>query len=215
MATRTQLALLGLFLAVVGVPAGAADLDAGQKIVQEGNGKGATACISCHGANGSGSVTGSFPRLAHLEPSYLAKQLRDFQAGTRKDAVMQPLAKSLSETEIAAVTAYFGAQRAPTPATTNNPASLARGARLALSGLWDKDIPACVSCHGPGARGVGTHFPGLAGQHASYITKQLNAWRAGTRANDPQGLMKGIAQRLPAADIAAVSAYLASLPAEK
>lgn len=194
--------------------AGAADLEAGKKIVLQGNGKAATACNACHGAGGDGSVTASFPRLAHLDAGYLAKQLRDFKQDTRKDPVMHPIAKTLSETEIVDVTAYFAAQVATAPPSSADPALIARGARVALSGLWDKDVPACVSCHGPGGHGVGSHFPALAGQYAGYLTKQLNAWRSGTRRNDPQALMKGIAQRLSAADIAAVSAYFASLPAK-
>jgi len=32
--------------------------------------------------------------------------------------------------------------------------------------------------------GVGEHFPPLAGQPASYLVAQLNAWRDGTRSND-------------------------------
>lgn len=210
----SRVCFLGIFLFLCSGIAGAADLEAGKKIVLQGNGKGATACNSCHGDGGDGHAVAGFPRLAHLNADYLAKQLHDFQQDRRKDAVMHPIAKALAETEIVNVAAYFAAQAPSAPPATGDPALIARGARVALSGFWDKDVPACVSCHGPGGQGVGAHFPALAGQHASYMTKQLNAWRSGTRRNDPQALMKGIAQRLPAADIAAVSAYFASLPAK-
>lgn len=205
---------LGTFFFLIGATAMAADLEAGKKIVLQGNGKAATACNACHGANGDGSVTAAYPRLAHLDANYLAKQLRDFQRDKRKDAVMHPIAKTLSQSEIVDVSAYFAAQASTAPPEKVDPALAARGARIALSGLWEKDVPACVSCHGPGGHGVGAHFPALAGQYASYTSKQLNAWRNGTRSNDPQDLMKGIAQRLSAADIAAVSAYFAGLPAK-
>ena len=201
----------GMLALLFGNAVGAASLDAGKAIVLQGNGKANTACIACHGAEGAGNAQASFPQLARLNADYLAKQIRDFQRGARKDVLMQPVAQALSETQIADVTAYFAAQHPPAPAVAD-PLLLARGARLAVSGFWEKDIPACISCHGPGGRGVGGYFPALAGQHASYIAKQLNAWRNGTRANDPQGLMKGIALRLPAGDIPAVSAYFASLP---
>lgn len=194
--------------------AGAANPVAGKGIVLQGNSKGATPCVVCHGEQGAGNAAASFPRLAGLDAGYLAKQLRDFQRGTRKDAVMQPIAKALSQAEIDDVTAYFAAQRPPALAAAADPALLARGARLATSGFWDKDVPACISCHGPAGRGVGANFPALAGQHPSYIAQQLNAWRTGTRDNDPQGLMKGIALRLPAGDIAAVSVYFSSLTSE-
>ena len=121
---------------------------------------------------------------------------------------------STADLQIVDVTAYFAAQASTAPPEKVDPALAARGARIALSGLWEKDVPACISCHGPGGHGVGAHFPALAGQYASYIAKQLNAWRIGTRSNDPQDLMKGIAQRLSPADIAAVAAYFASQPAK-
>lgn len=210
MGYRPQFLTIPLFLLFCHA-ASAASLEAGKAIVLQGNGKASTACVACHGAEGAGNAQAMFPQLARLNAGYLAKQIHDFQRATRKDPVMQPIAKALSENEIADVTAYFAAQRPAAPVAAD-PALLARGASVAMSGIWKKDVPACISCHGPGGRGVGTHFPALAGQHASYIAKQLNAWRAGTRANDPQGLMKGIAMRLPAGDIAAVSAYFASLP---
>ena len=194
--------------------AGAANPVAGKATALRGNSKGATPCVVCHGEQGAGNAAASLPRLAGLDAGYLAKQLRDFQRGTRKDAVMQPIAKALSQAEIADVTAYFAAQSLPVSAAAADPVLLARGARLATSGFWGKDVPACISCHGPAGRGVGANFPALAGQHPSYIAQQLNAWRNGTRDNDPQGLMKGIALRLPAGDIAAVSVYFSSLTPE-
>lgn len=205
---------LGTFLFLICGATLAANLEAGKKIILQGNGKAATACNACHGTNGDGSVTQSFPRLAHQEANYLAKQLRDFQDDKRKDAIMHPIARTLSESEIVDVSAYFAAQTSTAPPEKVDPSLAARGARIALSGLWEKDVPACISCHGPGGHGVGAHFPALAGQYASYTTNQLNAWRNGTRNNDPQDLMKGIAQRLSPADIAAVSAYFASQPAK-
>lgn len=203
--------IVGLCFGLLAVSASGADLNAGKTLVLKGNDRGAAACAACHISDGSGNAAPGFPRLAGINSEYLAKQLHDFQRGTRNDPVMQPIAKALAQAEVMDVTAYFAAQR-PAASTIIGDATLAaRGERLALSGLWDKDIPACVSCHGPAGRGVGVHFPALAGQHASYIAKQIDAWRKGARANDPQALMKGIAMRMSADDIAAVSAYFASL----
>lgn len=198
---------------LTGMSAVAADPDAGERIVQQGNGQGATACLACHGMDGAGNAAAGFPRLAGLDAAYLEKQLLDFQNGSRNDPVMQPVAKALSADDIRNASAYYAAQTAATGAAAADAASLARGERLSLHGLWEKTIPACVSCHGPGGRGVGAHFPALAGQHAGYIVKQLEAWRDGSRRNDPQDLMKVVAERLPEADIAAVAAYFASLEA--
>ena len=68
------------------------------------------------------------------------------------------------------------------------------GETLALRGAWDRQIPECVSCHGPGGAGVGSAFPPLANQPAMYLVAQLNAWRDGSRQNDPNYLMGHIAK---------------------
>jgi thiosulfate dehydrogenase len=47
----------------------------------------------------------------------------------------------------------------------------------------------------------------LAGQPGSYIANQLRAWQNDQRDPGPQGLMGGIANKLTAADVAAVAAY--------
>ena len=86
------------------------------------------------------------------------------------------------------------------------------GAWLATRGAWDKNVPACNQCHGPGGIGVGANFPSLAGQPAAYIAGQLRAWRQGQRPPGPLGLMPAVATRLTAAEIDAVSAYYAGLP---
>ena len=195
-------------------PSSAADADTGTTLALHGNTRGATACAGCHGADGAGNAAAGFPRLAGLDAGYLHKQLRDFQAGSRKNTVMEPIANALSDAEAQAVAAYYASRTsavAAAPPATDAMQMIARGERIALHGQWENTIPACVSCHGPGGRGVGTHFPALAGQSARYIVAQFEAWRDGSRHNDPLELMKGIAQRLSEPDIAAVAAYFANL----
>jgi cytochrome c553 len=71
-------------------------------------------------------------------------------------------------------------------------------------------MPACFACHGVNGTGIPPHFPSIAGQNATYIANQLNAWKDGSRINDPEGLMKAVADKLSAEDISAVSTYLAN-----
>ena len=47
----------------------------------------------------------------------------------------------------------------------------------------------------------------------SYMELQLNAWRDGSRDNDPQHLMLAVAERMSDKDIKAVAAWLAAQPA--
>lgn len=185
----------------------------GESIATKGNGKGASACSTCHGVNGSGLASAGFPRLAGLNAAYIEKQLRDFTNAKRSSPVMAPMAKALSAKDIKAVADYYSRMKLNTPETnsSNNKTLLLKGKKLAEHGNWPNDIPACFTCHGAGATGIGTHFPALAGQHASYIEQQLKSWQSGQRDNDPNQLMKGVAKRLSVTEIKAVSAYLSSL----
>ncbi|MHB1245135.1 MAG: c-type cytochrome [Sulfuriferula sp.] len=170
------------------------------------------ACMQCHGTNGEGRAAAGFPRLAGQNKDYLVKQLTDFKAKLRKNPLMGPVANLLSLAQINDVADYYsslspwkaGSNPVPvTPQTT-------RGAQLVHQGNWDKGMPACFACHGVDGTGIPPHFPSIAGQNAIYIANQLNEWKAGTRINDPEGLMKAVADKLSAEDISAVSTYLAN-----
>ena len=180
--------------------------------LQGGAQPGATACVACHGADGMGLAPAGFPRLAGISADYLSKQLHDFQTGKRVSPVMQPLAKSLTDQDIASVTATIAGMPGPAvPAINRARMPDGPGEKLALRGAWDRQIPECVSCHGPGGVGVGSAFPPLANQPAMYLTAQLNAWRDGTRHNDPDDLMGHIAKSMTEDEIKAVAEYFANV----
>ncbi|GAA0688100.1 c-type cytochrome [Marinobacterium maritimum] len=207
-----RLTLAGALLAsgVVQAQGVAAD---GQKVVMQGDGSGAP-CLACHGLDGAGNNAAGFPRLAGLNVDYLAKQIRDYNAGLRVSPIMQPNVDNLSEQQILDVAAYYAQQPVPAAATVSDDAELlALGEKLATRGDWNHYIPACESCHGPDSQGVSATFPGLAGQHPNYIKQQLNAWRSGQRHNDPNQLMTGVAERLTEQQVEAVSMYLGAQPA--
>jgi cytochrome c553 len=54
-------------------------------------------------------------------------------------------------------------------------------------------------------------YPRVAGQYAEYIAAQLRAFRDGTRANDPNSMMRGVAARMSDREIRAVAEYAAGL----
>jgi len=66
----------------------------------------AVTCHACHGGNGM-QTTPKTPGLAGQNRLYIAKQLRDFRDGRRNDLVMEPLAKSLTNSQIDDIAAYF------------------------------------------------------------------------------------------------------------
>jgi cytochrome c553 len=211
MRARTGCIALGVWLAWP-LAAGAATA---QALADQGNGRGAPPCRSCHGANGGGQAVGGFPRLAGLDAAYLRRQLEDYAQGTRANAVMQPIAQALSDDERAAVATYYA--RKPVPAKAGATRSVDgpggdTGAMLATRGRWSARVPACEQCHGPGGVGVGANFPPLAGQPAAYIEAQLKAWQQGTRRNDPLQLMQHLSRALSAQDIAAVAQWFAAQP---
>jgi cytochrome c553 len=65
----------------------------------------------------------------------------------------------------------------------------------------------CVACHGVDGNSVNPQWPTLAGQHPSYILKQLKAFKSGAR-QDP--LMSPMAMTLSEQDMQDLSAYFAS-----
>jgi cytochrome c553 len=71
------------------------------------------ACNNCHGPGGAGEPP-AIPYLAGQYASYIALEVHMWQRGFRKTSPdeMAPLAKRLSEQELAAVAAYYQQLRA-------------------------------------------------------------------------------------------------------
>jgi cytochrome c553 len=63
-------------------------------------------CAACHGANGI-SMSPLWPNLAGQKEMYLAKQIKAFRDGTRKDPTMAPMVAGLTDDDIANLAAYY------------------------------------------------------------------------------------------------------------
>ena len=98
---RTTL-LCALAAAVAPTLAQAADVAAGQAKVKQ-------VCAACHGIDGNSTVA-DYPKLGGQYPDYLAKALRDYKSGARKNPIMAGFAGTLSEQDIENVAAYFASQ---------------------------------------------------------------------------------------------------------
>ncbi|ROR34283.1 c-type cytochrome [Inmirania thermothiophila] len=195
--------LVLLTMGVVGLTHAAGDPEAGKAKTQ--------LCAGCHGADGN-SVNPLWPNLAGQHPKYLEAQLRAFKSGARKDPTMSPMAATVQDGDIPDIAAYFAAQTVKASAVTASEEVLAEGRKIYLGGIAETRTAACAGCHGPRGQGNGpAGFPALAGQKAQYVAKQLKDFRAGTRATDPNGMMRDVAKRMTDAEIAAVAAYIASL----
>jgi cytochrome c553 len=166
-------------------------------------------CMACHGPAGN-SLVPTWPKLAGQHSEYIYKQLMDFKSGARVNESMSPQVLALNEQDFADLAAYYAAQT-QTGGTTD-PAALELGGRLFRGGNAETGVPACTGCHGPAGLGVGAaKYPRLAGQHATYVESTLKLYRDGTRANDPNAMMREVAHRLTDAEIAAVSQFVQGL----
>ena len=133
-----------------------------------------------------------------------------FTPGTRKDSIMNAIAKILTPTEIYNLAIYFSNlpfQATPQPVDFQ---TLERGADLALRGKPEYGMPSCDSCHGPDGRGFGPHFPPLVGQPPQYLINQINKWQTGERDNDNLALMQNIANQLTDGDKMNAAAYFSN-----
>jgi cytochrome c553 len=194
---------------------GAPDLQAGAQLAERGAPNGVAACVTCHRAQGEGDAAGGYPRIAGQSQAYLGTQLGAYANDARVNPVMQPIAKAMSAEQIRDVSAWYasldGAPAGPKP----QDGGMARGRLLSEVGDASLGVQACANCHGPGGAGKQPDYPYLAGQHASYLTAAMGAWKSGARKTDGSGQMPHIARALADADVAALSNSFAAQPAPR
>jgi cytochrome c553 len=165
------------------------------------------ACVSCHGAAGNSTISQN-PKLAGQPAAYLKKQLIDFTAPSRNNAVMTMISKGLTPEDIDNVSAYLSVQ-IPKPGAAKNKDFVELGKKIYRGGIASISVPACAGCHGPNGAGVPAQYPRLAGQHQDYTVVQLTSFRSGTRSNSPE--MLTTSHRLADNEIKAVADYVAGL----
>lgn len=170
----------------------------------------AAPCVACHGVNGN-SVNPEWPNLAGQHETYTRRQLTAFKNDQRQNPLMTPMAKPLSDEDIADLGAFFASQK-PTGALEAEPSKVALGQKLFRGGDPAKGIAACAACHGPdGAGNPAAGYAQIKGQHATYTINQLKAYRSGTRQTDPNQMMRNVASLLTDDQIDAVAAYIQGL----
>ncbi|EKE45009.1 Class I triheme cytochrome c [Oceaniovalibus guishaninsula JLT2003] len=168
-------------------------------------------CAVCHDASGR-SDWPMVPRLDILPADYMTAALAAYRDGRRDSGFMHQAARRLDPGALRDLAAWFAARPAGGAGIGGDPALADAGARLARRGTGD--VPACTACHGPDRPAENAAFPPLAGQHAAYLRTQLDLWRDGARGGGVRSnLMAKAAQALTDADIAALAAWYAGLPA--
>ena len=166
-------------------------------------------CIGCHGIPG---YQASFPEV-HKVPmisgqsgKYIAAALVAYQKGDRKHPTMRGIAETLSEQDIADVSAYYE-QHGKAVELAAKPK---REPSVQVAALLQKG--ACVSCHGDNfAKPIDPSYPKIAGQHADYLYVALKSYKeTGKNAyvGRSNGVMAGIAGQFSNAELKALSQYI-------
>ena len=183
-------------LIVTAVAAGsgaAADLEAGKRKAE--------VCAACHGRDGNATIPGT-PSLAGQPVYFTHWQLIKFKDGRRKDPQMTPLVQSLSDADMADLSAYYQAQTPRRRPAATDPAKVVEGQRLA-------DVHHCTSCHRPGLTGQ-EQAARLAGQDFDYLLRLLRGFKAKT-ASDLDGTMTTATQPLTDTEIVSLVHFIATL----
>jgi len=157
-------------------------------------------CTMCHGPTGISYANS--PNLAGQYAVVIYKQLRDYQEGMRASAIMSQMARSLSDSEMRQLAAYYASL--PRPAgfqlTDAAPAVVKWGAPM-------RNIAPCDSCHGGIDHTMAS--PWLKGEPQAYIRAELTAFASDERHNDINAQMRAIAERMTPAEIDQAAAYYA------
>lgn len=170
-------------------------------------------CAACHGLHGAGAATG-VPRIAGMNAHYLAHALGMFKTGKRASAVMQPIARGISDEDIAALANYFSAQHPPLAHSSQPvPVDLIMAGKALAAHGGDNGVPACFSCHAAGGHGNGQRFPSIAGEPRVFVVNRLHEFQARARVGKPKpGTMTEVASHLTETQIRDAAAYLSVLP---
>ena len=177
-------------------------------------------CAGCHGADGN-SMVPSFPKLAGLGEKYITEQLRQIKSGEREIMEMMGILNLSSDQDLQDMAAYYdsqkrsiaGAKEIELIGIADPQQAIDYGENVYRGGNMNTGVAACTGCHSPSGNGNGpAGYPGLGGQHATYIEKQLLAYRRGERMSGNNAtIMQGVAANLSDKEITAVANYISGL----
>jgi cytochrome c553 len=178
-------------------------------------------CAGCHGRDARGGKGGIYPRLAGLDATYLARQIRAFKALDRINIPMYPYAteRELPSNDIRDIARLLSQMELPTEMPPLADDAGALEVLLAAEAVFniarvegDADRGAelyeeeCAECHGAEGWGEG-HVPQLAGQYTPYLRRQIEEFRSGKRRNED---MDDVLESIDEDDLQDLFAYLAS-----
>lgn len=172
-------------------------------------------CIGCHGIKG---YQASFPEVYKVPmisgqgAKYIASALNAYKKGERKHPTMRGIADSLSDQDIADLSAYYSTD------------GLVAGAELAAKPVEPSaEVQAllnkanCASCHGANfSKPIDPSYPKLGGQHADYLFVALKSYKVENNPKVGRGnaIMGGMAKQYTNTELKQLAKYLASIDGE-
>nr|WP_315260076.1 c-type cytochrome [uncultured Limnohabitans sp.] len=168
-------------------------------------------CIGCHGITGyqaSFPEVYKVPKISGQSEKYITTVLNAYKKGERKHPTMRGIADSLSDQDMADISAYYanhgkvaGAELSAKATEPN-----AKVAALLTKG-------ACASCHGENfAKPIDPSYPKIAGQHPDYLYVALKSYKVEGVATwgRSNGVMGGVAKQFSNAELKELANYVAS-----
>ncbi|MFN3617601.1 MAG: c-type cytochrome [Aquabacterium sp.] len=172
-------------------------------------------CIGCHGIVGYKS---SFPEIYNVPKisgqtaPYLSAALTAYRKGDRKHPTMRGIAISLTDQDIADLSAFYAThgadQRASGPAAAPKPSA-------EVQALLSRGN--CMACHGENMnKPIDPSYPKLAGQPADYLYAALRSYQVegNPHIGRANAIMQGQVKAFTPAELKAMARYIASLPGD-
>jgi cytochrome c553 len=158
------------------------------------------ACLACHGEKGQ-SETPDVPSLGRQPALYTMLQLHMFREKLRTDAVMNELARGITDDELRRFADELAGLPPPKPPDASpDPARMERGKALAAAGR-------CDFCHNADFSGKDQN-PRIANQREDYLARSLADYRAGARIGYRAAMAESV-RGLSDADIRDLAYFLA------
>lgn len=170
-------------------------------------------CIGCHGIEGyqaSFPEVHKVPKISGQGAAYLAAALQAYQKGERKHPTMRGIADSLSEQDIADVSAYY--ETHVKAGSTAAPAKPSHEPSVKVAELLKRG--ACISCHGDNfSKPIDPSYPKIAGQHADYLYVALKSYKIekNPQVGRSNGVMAGMVKQFTNQELKALAGYIGGL----
>ncbi len=173
----------------------------------------AAMCIGCHGIPGyqnSFPEIHKVPKISGQTAQFIAASLVAYQRGDRKHPTMRGIAGSLSEQDIADLSAFYAAHNGDVKAP-----EAPRAPNAIVAALLERG--ACASCHGANfSSPIDPSYPKIGGQYADYLYVALKSYQV--QGNPIIGrsnpIMGGIVAQYSLQELRQMANYLASVQGE-